>query len=215
MILLIEDKETRESRIDISHQDLELCLGSTHCREQLDQFIENNTILDKYNMIIIHEGIRYKDNIDIVNEIKRYCSNNKNLVIFSGNSSQPSLEKKNMLKITAKNLYNNIEVFLQEYKNNKSNILMLAYGESWKLNILLNTLEKINILIEDANRDYELDFDEFEDDYNLLQIKKILEKIEYDRLFENFHVKDDTISLQQIRIFTKNLKQLIQDKSNE
>jgi len=211
MILFLEDKETRENRIDISDENIDIFVGDSKCKQQLEEFINNFDIFSKYDTIIIHESINFNKNIDIVKQVKDYCENNdKNLVIFSGNNSQPSLSH-NILNITAKSLYNNINIFLANYQNKQSNILMLAYGEHWKSNILLNILESVNILIEDSDENDEFDFDEFEDDYDLLQIKNIL-PTEYDKLINGL---EDDILVSDIKKIRDNLKQLIQDKANE
>ena len=132
MILFLEDKETRENRIDISDENIDIFVGDSKCKQQLEEFINNFDIFSKYDTIIIHESINFNKNIDIVKQVKDYCENNdKNLVIFSGNNSQPSLSH-NILNITAKSLYNNIKIFLANYQNKQSSILMLAYGEYWK-----------------------------------------------------------------------------------
>ena len=213
MILFLEDKETRESRIDISNENIDVFIGYSKCEQQLNDFIKNNEIFNKYDIIIIHESINFKKDTDIIHKIKGYCKNNaKKLVIFSGNNSQPSLSN-NTLTITAKSLYSNIKIFLENYKNNQSNILMLAYGEHWRLNILLNILEKINMFIENLEETENITFNRFKKDY-IFKIKPIMTNEEYNNLFGNEKI-GSKIDLSQIKIFRDNLKQLIQDKVNE
>ena len=78
----------------------------------------------------------------------------------------------------------------------------------------MNILEKVNLFIEDSKEDDDFDFDEFEDDFDLLKIKKILGNTEYEQLFVDVNI-DDEISLGQIIMFRDNLRRLIQEKINE
>lgn len=85
---------------------------------------------------------------------------------------------------------------------------MLAYGENWSLNILLNTLEKLNILIEDSDESFEEDFDEFEDDF-FHQIKKILNHENYKSIFNDVIINNYEINLSQIKVIKDNLLNII------
>ena len=51
-------------------------------------------------------------------------------------------------------------LFLENFKQNKINIRILSFGNKWKLNIILNVLEKISLFIE-TNNDEDIDYDEF------------------------------------------------------
>lgn len=118
MILLLENKEDRQKYIDISAfaTIVDNILGDNDCNKSLDKFLEDISIFDKYDTIIIHESIYYKHKRDLLlKEIKDYCKDsNKNLILFSGNNSQ-SNSSNNILTITAKSLYNYITIFLENY----------------------------------------------------------------------------------------------------
>lgn len=119
------------------------------------------------------------------------------------------------MTLSAKKLYKNIEIYLSENEKNQSNILMLAYGKYWNLNPLLNTLEALNIFIENYSQDSLLDFDDFEDDFNLLELKKILKDLEYSLLYDGVNDYKDSINITQVKHLTTNLQNIIQSKANE
>jgi hypothetical protein len=216
-ILLLEDKIDRDSlkqsNVDFDNFSfLETKFGDK-ANDQLNKFIANNDDFNSYDTIIIHGSIQCIEE-NIVSLLRTYCSkNNKSLVIFSGGSDISSFQN-NILEITAKSFYENIEVFLNHYSNT-SHVLMLAYGEIWALNILLNLLEKLNIFVENNEDNHVEDFDDFEDDFDLLKIKKLLNNIEYENLFRNIDKEIEEISISQIKIMSDNLKKLIEAKANE
>ena len=153
-VILLENKDERQKEhiFDMSkYEFFDNVLGDNDCNNMLDKFLQNNSIFDDYDTIIIHESI-YDDQkrINLFEVLKNYCSN-KNLIMFSGNNTQFSLENESLLRISPSSLYNNIEVFLNAYEKNGSNILMLALGEKWQFNILLNTLEQLNIFIQNKS----------------------------------------------------------------
>ncbi len=204
-VILLEDKIDRDSlkqsNIDFTKYDnIEAVFGKDNCNKYLNNFNE----LDAFDTVIIHESIQYEEK-NIIQQLKNYCSN-KSLVIFSGGGDIGTF-KNNMLEVTAKSLYGNLPIFLEKYPKD-SHILMLAYGENWSLNILLNTLEKLNILIEDSDESFEEDFDEFEDDF-FHQIKKILNYEDYKSIFDEVVIDNYEISLYQIKTIRDNLLNII------
>jgi len=209
-IILLENQTTRQQGIQINCEKI---LGNENCNEKLENFMKNNSIFDEYDVIIIHENI-YLENErkELFNVLESYC-NEKYLVKFSGNNSQSSINNK-ILSLSAKTLYENIEEYLKENESGQANILMLAYGKYWDLNKLLNILQSLNLFIEEFDEENEIDFDEFEDDFDLLELKKILSKEDYKSLFINISDFEDDINLEQINILASNFEQLIQEKSN-
>jgi hypothetical protein len=216
MILFLENNRYRanKSEIEFEHYKdvLETIFSDTKCNNKLDNFLQNSSLFDDYDTIIIHENIYTEEQRKkLFKTLENHCKN-KQLVKFSGNNSQASLSNIS-LQISAEFLYKNLKVFLEEYKQKTSNILMLAYGKNWSTNKLLNTLQEINLFIE-SYEDEEIDFDEFEDDYDLLELKKILSKKEYNLLFKNLDNFEEEIDLEQIKVLALNFKALIQAKSN-
>ena len=217
MILLLENKTTRvdESDINFSYYDdidiMKALLTDEKCNNFLDDFLDDHTVFDKYDTIIIHESIyREEKRKEFFEELESYCKG-KNLVKFSGNNTQALLTSIS-LDLSDKDLYTNLVDFLEEYRNNNHNILMLAYGKHWDLNKLLNVLQKLNLFIENYE-DEKLDFDEFEDDFDLLEFKNLLNNNEYNVLFRNLDNFENEISLEQIKVLASNFKKLIMEKS--
>jgi len=217
-IILLENITKRQQSTKINFENLnhlENILGEENCNNKLDKFMNDNSIFNNYDVIIIHESIYFEsERKSLFQILEKYCINNRILVKFSGNNSQSSLNQ-NILTLSSEKFYGNIEIYLSENEKNKANILMLAYGKNWKLNPLLNTLQSLNIFIENFNGEEEIDFDEFEDDFELLKLKIILNKEEYQKLFKNIEELDDEISIEQIKTITYNLQKLIKSKSNE
>lgn len=216
-IIFFENKVDRKNsyNIDFSkHREfLNTVFGNDACNKELDAFLKDNTILDQYDTVLMHATIYHEDKRNkLFRTLKEYCKNKINLVIFSGGGDIGSLNN-NILEVTAKSFYENINIFLNKYQDATSNLLMLAYGENWDLNMLLNTLEKLNVFI--ANNDEIIeDFDDFEDDFNFIKIKKVLAPAEYKLIFKNVKIDDYEINTDQIKIIRDNLKNLIQDRAN-
>jgi len=217
MILLLENNIIRANKSDINFENytevMKSVFSDTKCNSLLDNFLEDNYIFDEYKTIIIHESIyREEQRKELFKALESYAKN-KNLVKFSGNNTHASLSDRT-LQLSAENLYQNLETFLEESKKNEPNILILAYGKYWDLNKLLNILQALNLFIEDYDEDEEIDFDEFEDDFDLLELKKILSDDDYKKLFKNLDDFEDEIDLEQIKVLAHNFEILIQEKSN-
>jgi len=210
MILLLENKQLRQKKFEIKNiSKIDNILGDEKCNEIISNFLKDNSIFNKYDTIIIHESIYFEEKRAILFETLKKYSKSKNLVIFSGSRDTSSLNK-NILEISAKTMYVNLEDFINEYNNNHKELLILAYGKLWKFNFLLNILEKLNIFIdENFENDIELDFDEFEDDFDLFKIKEHISQEDYENIFSNIDDYEDEITLEQIIKLRDNLKKLI------
>ena len=222
MILLLENVQNRINGIEKSSIKfpnysayIEVVLYDKKCNERLNNFLENLHDFDKYDTIIIHESIYLDDKRERLFEVlEKYAEKeNKNLVKFSGYNTQSS-SSNNVLTLSPTKLFENLETFLKEHKNDNSNILMLAYGKHWDINPLLNTLQELNIFIENFDENKEMDFDEFEDDFDLLELKKILKEDEYQSLFKDLNFGDE-ISIGDMKNLATNFKRLIEEKAND
>ena len=104
------------------------------------------------------------------------------------------------LSINSKELYgSNLELFLEDAKENKrSNLLLLAYGKNWELNILLNTLEKINIFLV-KNSENNFDYDDFQEDTKWEIIEKIINANghKYNDAFTKENIEDIKVKIFQ------------------
>ncbi len=216
-IIFFENKVARKDNYSIDfakYEKLETVFGDEKCNKVLDDFLEDNSMFDQYDTILIHATLYYEnERSNLFRTLKEYCKNKISLVIFSGGGDIGSLNN-NTLEVTAKSFYENIKIFLEKYQDNASNLLMLAYGENWDLNMLLNILEKLNILIEDNDDDFIEDYDDFKDDFDFFKIKKVLDSIQYEQIFTNVDIEDYEISITQIKTIRDNLRNLIQDKAN-
>lgn len=213
-VILLENKDERQKEhiFDMSkYEFFDNVLGDNDCNNMLDKFLQNNSIFDDYDTIIIHESI-YDDQkrINLFEVLKNYCSN-KNLIMFSGNNTQFSLENESLLRISPSSLYNNIEVFLNAYEKNGSNILMLALGEKWQFNILLNTLEQLNIFIQNNEKE-SINKSIFSSKSGLLKIKEVNEEI-YESIFKNF--TSNNLTKIDIETISANLKNMIMETVHE
>ena len=213
-VILLENKNERQKEhiFDMSkYEFFDNVLGDNDCNNLLDKFLQNNSIFDNYDTIIIHESI-YDDKkrINLFEVLKNYCSN-KNLIMFSGNNTQFSLENESLLRISPSSLYNNIEVFLNAYEKKGSNILMLALGEKWQFNILLNTLEQLNIFIQNNEKE-SINKSIFSSKSGLLKIKEVDEEI-YESIFKNF--TSNNLTKNDIETISINLKNMIMETVHE
>ncbi len=159
MILLIEDRAERqklfmsETNIDLNTYSDILDNMSKEKYQKFLQDIKTDTFdLDKYTVIISHKSAFGNDNIDILQKLEKHCKlHQKPFILFSGGIDTNYYENIDfeLLELNSKLFYSeNLKLFLDDINDEVPNILTLAYGKQWKLNILLNVLEKINLKIE-------------------------------------------------------------------
>ncbi len=211
MILLIEDRVDRQKYF-MSEADIELNryndILDNMIKSKYYEFVQKikaDTVdLDKYTVIVSHKSAFGDDNIRILQKLENHCRQyNKPLVLFSGGTDTNYYENIDfeLLELNSKLFYSdNLQLFLKETEEGTSNILTLAYGKQWKLNILLNVLEKINLQIA-AN--IALDYEEFQLDTN----SDLLDDIEV-----KLHVpiiKNGTIGIDEMKKVGLDLEQYI------
>ncbi len=213
-ILLLENKDSRQKGFHNKlkkYPSLNNILGDENCNSLLDQFLEKQSIFDDYDTIIIHESIYYDEKREeLFCTLTDFCRE-KNLVKFSGNNRAFSLESDKLLQLSSKLLYENIEVFLEAYQENNSHILMLALGKRWYLNIFLNSLEKLNLFLEN-NKKEKMQKSIFSSKSGLTKIKEVSPE-NYSFLFQE--INSNQITKEQMESIVNRLKKLIQDKTNE
>jgi len=147
-ILLIEDRLERQIKfIEDTGIDLNKYSNIMDNQTSLDK-----NLLKKYSTIITHRSAFGDSDDNVLDYLKKHCEETKTkLVFFSGgiSSTYYSKTKYEFLLLNSKSFYNkNLELFLEDVKaSQKENLLLLAYGKKWKINILLNTLSKINLFI--------------------------------------------------------------------
>ena len=163
-ILLVEDRPQRQAnflekqQIDLSPFSDRLINCAEDEHKHLIEDINNGNIdWTQYSTIILHRS-GFKPNI--LDLLKEVCKNNSiKLVFFSGGISSTFYTDTpyEFLQLNSKDLYTkNFKLFLE---TNVNNLLQLAYGKEWEVNILLNKLERINKFIENdklnKNKDIE------------------------------------------------------------
>ena len=181
-ILLVEDRPQRQAnflekqQIDLSPFSDELinCAEDEH-KYLIEDINNGNVDWTQYSTIILHRS-GFKPNI--LDSLKEVCKNNSiKLVFFSGGISSTFYTDTpyEFLQLNSKDLYTkNLKLFLE---TNENNLLALAYGENWEINILLNKLEKINKFIEDnrLNGDGEnAYYSDFSEKINIDLLKKLI-----------------------------------------
>ncbi len=169
-ILLIEDRSHRQkdflrlSNINLNDYTDILDNKIDNKYEEFIKDIQNDSFdLSIYDVIIAHQSIFINDFKLILGKLKNYCKDNhKKLVLFSGGNETSYInDEYEELGLSSEDFYSqNLKLFLENFKQNKINIRILSFGNKWKLNIILNVLEKISLFIE-TNNDEDIDYDEF------------------------------------------------------
>lgn len=212
-IMLIDDRTIRqikfyeETKIDLNEYLAILDNFTAESYEELLKEFRNDDFsrVDLYDVIITHRSAFGEANGKVISTFKEICKQkNKSLVFFSGGISSVSIKNSPIehLLLNSKKFYSvNLKLFLEISKNTKPNLLVLALGENWKINLLLNSLERINLFIGKNNNEEIIDYDEFEDEIHMDLIKDFLN-------FEQPTTKNDFIKM-------KDLKKLTQDLTNQ
>ena len=118
--------------------------------------------LNTYDCIASHRSAL---NNEIRDTIKEYCKvKNKPLIFFSGGISSSVFKDIDFpfLHINSKDFYSlNLKIFIDNcQKNNIVNLLMLQFGNRWKLSLLLGLRNRISIhqnLLKLKNEGFEID----------------------------------------------------------
>lgn len=155
-VILIEDRYKRQidfiKKTGIDLNEIKI-LENVCGKDKFDYFknlISSNdfTKFDIYDTIIIHRsGISTNEKSQL---IYYAIKNSKTLILFSGGISNVTLQNlKNgkLLTINAKDFYSNS--LMQYLESNNLNILILAFGLNWEINVKVNFLDKLNFYLID------------------------------------------------------------------
>lgn len=215
-ILLIEDRVKRQkdflekNNINFnSYLDLLDNFTEEKANNLLENIINDSFDLLEYEIIICHKSVEYDDkNSVIISNLKKYCKfHNKTLVLFSGGISVNYYDNSEFeyLELNSKTFYStNLKLFLEDVKSENENILMLCYGENWKLNIVSNILEKINIFISKQTED-DIELINFHNEVNIKKLSNL------DFPFYEMNVENGWVYLSEIVKFKDSLKKYITD----
>ena len=216
-VLLIEDRAERQKDL-LKSSDVNLKKHSdildNMIEDKFENFIKdiknNNFDLTSYDVIIAHQSIFIEDKRELLSIIKNSCKEGKKLVLFSGDmeiSSYSNVEYEELV-LSSKKLYSkNLELFLKEFEEGKINIRILTFGIYWKINIMLNVLEKINLFIEETSLDKKILYPKFlnEVDFHLMN----------DFLLNLYPITDRWVELSQIIKLRDSLKTTIEELADE
>ncbi len=205
-ILLIEDRVERQLKFA---NDTGIKL------QKYNDFLDRKTkleksCLDEYSTIITHRSAFGDADENILDYLKKYCEETgTNLVFFSGGISSIyySNAKYSFLLLNSKSFYSkNLQLFLEDAKQNgDSNILLLGYGKHWKINILLNTLENINLFIStnEANGKEKVKLNRFKTSTKIENISKMIN-------FQYPQVEMGGVSLCDLKSLSDHIRKQIQ-----
>lgn len=187
-VLIIEDRTKRQEQflartdVDISSFSFVDNLTGEQYKSFRDGVLRDRTILDKYDVIISHRSAFDKDNSKIMDILDNRCqTNNNTLILFSGGIYAAYYQEKpyEKLSINSQTFYSkNLELFFNKIESEKEmNLLLLAYGQNWQLNLVLNVLEKVNLYLSNyANLDDDdKSYDYFNDETDIEIIKSIID----------------------------------------
>ncbi len=204
-ILIIEDRVERQNKFTnktgIAFDRYETFL------DRRESFEKDS--LGEYSTIITHRSAFGESDDNILDYLKKYCENHQTkLVFFSGGISSTfySKIKYEFLLLNSKSFYSkNLELFLDDFqKNQEPNILLLGYGKDWKTNILLNTLEKINLFISNNETKERVKFNKFKTETKIENIEDMIE-FEYPKIG-----KGNGVLLDDLKALSKDIKFQIQ-----
>ncbi len=175
--LLIDDRKKRQTRFSIDtginleqYSDILDNITGDEYQKYVEKFSQSNFVLE-YNVIMVHRSAFGETEINILDRLKNYCrEKKKKLVFFSGGISSTFYLKEpfEFLLVNSKTFYsNNLKLFLDDADNN---ILKIGYGNKWKLNLMLNTLEKINLFIGSNNNETMVRYSTFKDKVQIMLI---------------------------------------------
>ncbi len=202
-ILLIEDRADRQrkfTKIDFfQYPMVDNKIGDAY-KVIEKAFNEEQFELNDYDLIISHRSAFGENNSKVLSKIKEFCKKSKKqLILFSGGISVPfyATTPFESLSINSKELYgDNLELFLEDAQANKrSNLLLLAYGKNWELNILLNTLEKINMFL--VKYEKSITYSRFKLDTKYKTIEKLIDFEEYNSGFTKEDIEDIKVKIFQ------------------
>jgi len=166
-VLIIEDRKKRQEEfiartgIDLNESIYNNILDNMVDGRYLDLFKKLKSDIfdfDDYSVIISHKSAFENENAEILSKLETYCqNNNKVLVLFSGGIDTNYYFQSDAyehIELNSKTLYSeNMKLFLEDCQNGNLNPLILCYGSKWKLNILLNVLEKLTKFILSMNKE--------------------------------------------------------------
>lgn len=219
-ILLIEDRVTRQrlscigASIDlVSYEDIVDNTIEDKYERFLKDLEDGKFIADEYIAIMAHQSAFGDKNQQILSQIESICKESDiPLVLFSGGISVSHYMREGefeRLLVNTKLFYSsNLRLFLDHYKATEEvELMILNYGRSWRLNILLNVLEKVNLFVE-KNSQTDIVYGEFCNDVE----NHLLEKITNKGDIKEIERENGWTTIDEIKEYVKSINNLAKDR---
>ena len=219
---IIEDRMRRLEQFvefDIrSCKEVEIITESNFDRLILELGTKNTDSLDQYDCIASHRSALTNENRDT---IKEYCrAKKKPLIFFSGGITSSVFKDMNFpfLHINSKDFYSsNLKLFIDNcLEDNSINLLILQFGNRWKLSLLLNLRNNIAVALnkhalKNENKDIDIDDSELIKRVRDLQINALIKPDLINEKTESILSSNDyaSITVDQIQEIRSVINQLI------
>ena len=223
-IAIIEDRIARLEQytdFDLTKSKSVTIITGIEFDNLIDSLKSNNTRkLDQYECIASHRSALSNE---VRDTIKEYCRKNKKpLIFFSGGITSSVLKDLEFpfLHINSKEFYSdNLKLFIEACEeHNTVNLLMLQFGNKWKLSLLLNLRNNIAVSLNKQElkaklHDVEIDDSELIKRVRDLQINSAIKADLLQEKTENVFSADDLspVSFEQIQ----NIKYVLDRLINE
>jgi hypothetical protein len=159
-VLLIEDRFKRQEKfkekLGINLEDYSDVLDNAIYEryEEVYDLLKNNKLnFSSYDIILVHKSAFGDKNSTITAYIEQKCKElSIVLIYFSGGIDANYYKKEDNFKLFEVNsttLYSvNITLFLEACRKDTLKPALILYGKHWKINVLCNSLQKLNKYIE-------------------------------------------------------------------
>jgi len=215
-VLLIEDRFSRQAlfmrETEINLEQYSNILDNISNGDEANLFeltLKGDFDYSRYDYILCHKSIFNGNNSQFISLLKKHTEeNNIALILFSGGVSVNyySNNPHEVLELNSKTFYSqNLKLFLDAIEKGNENILMLCYGENWKLSILSNSLEKINLFIAENLDEDRIVYNNFINEIEISKIEKI------NQSFYAVVVDNGWISIEEIIKFRDSLYDYFQN----
>ncbi len=211
-ILLIEDRHIRqklfmsETKIILDEYEDILDNMVMDKYEDFEEYaLSDEFSLNEYSIVISHKSAFGDHNSKILSKLRSLCEENQlPLVLFSGGIDVTYFDNtvNDVLELNSKIFYShNLKIFLDGYRESQYNILMLPYGDKWKLNVLANVIELLNIFIEKNITVEDIQYGDLVKETHLKKLAQISEN------FYEMEIENGYVYLSEIKKFRDSLEE--------
>jgi len=175
MIYLFEDRKGRqELYLKEKLDNIVLKTALIDCKKSdLTNYLTNH--FSDAKAILFHSSYSFNDNEITKEDIKKiYIEKKIPFIYFSGGLNNNIVVENGMsnANLNSGDMYKNLPIFLQEYKNNnKINVSLLIYGEKYLLNSLLELQSILTYYFFKKSNDYILIGNDYEDIIDIIDVR--------------------------------------------